>query len=123
LKKAVNELGPLGSKILQENQTGIRLHEKALHHPCLGIFKTFVLPSSSKASQPAEPTKGKAWTEALMVSQEIMNSISQTVQTKTFCKLSASETTCQADHSIAQVLWLRTNQDGCQPKNVNQDNL
>ena len=56
LKKAANEVGPLGSKSSQGNHTGIHLREKATK-ACL---TTFILLSSSKDTQPEEPIKGNA---------------------------------------------------------------
>ena len=80
LKRAVNELGPLESKISQGNCTGIHLRVKYTGKHRI----TFVLLSSSKDTQPEEPTKGKAWTQALELSEAIVESVSHspTIQIK-----------------------------------------
>jgi hypothetical protein len=100
LKKAANELGPLGSKILQGNHTGIHLRLKYTRMSRI----TCVLLSRSKDTQLKEPTGGKAWTQALEPSEGIAEAVSQTVQIKTFRKRSASETLTQTDLCIAQLL-------------------
>jgi hypothetical protein len=56
LKRAVNALGPVTSKISQGDHTGIHFREKATK-ACL---TTFILLSSLKDTQPEEPIKGKA---------------------------------------------------------------
>jgi hypothetical protein len=96
LKKAANEVGPLGSKILQGNHTVIHLRVKYTQMSRI----TFILLSSSKDTQPEEPTERKAWTQALELPEAIMESVLQTVQIKTFCKRSASETLTQTDRCI-----------------------
>jgi hypothetical protein len=55
LKRAVNALGPVASKISQGNHTRIHLREKATR-ACLTAF---ILLSSSKDTQPEEPIKAK----------------------------------------------------------------
>ncbi len=97
LKKAVNEVGPLVSKILQGNRTGIYLRVKHTQKSRI----TFILLSCSMDIQPEEPTKGKAWTQALELSEAIVESVSETVQIKTFRDRSASKTLSQTDLSIA----------------------
>jgi hypothetical protein len=60
LKRAVKEYDLVVSGISQGNHTGIHLREKTTK-ACL---KAFILLLSSKDTQPEEPTKGKAWTQA-----------------------------------------------------------
>jgi hypothetical protein len=55
-------------------------------------LKTFILFSSSRNTQPEEPTKGKTWTQALELSEAIVDSVLQMVQIKTFLEWSATET-------------------------------
>lgn len=63
-----------------------------------------VLLSRSKHSQLEQPTKGKLWTQALELSQAIVDSVLQMVQVKTFLERSASpKAISQMDHSIAQL--------------------
>jgi hypothetical protein len=77
LKKAANKVGPLGSKISQGNHTGIQhLHVKYTQMS----HTTFILLSSSKDTQPEEPTERKAWMQALELSEAIVESVSQPLQ-------------------------------------------
>ncbi len=80
LKKAVNQLGPVASKISQGNHTGIHLREKAMK-ACL---TKFILLLSLKDTQPEEPTKVKAWIQSLELSEALVNSVSQMLHIKTF---------------------------------------
>ncbi len=99
LNKEVNALGPVASRISQENHTGIHLREEATK-ACL---PTFILLSSFKDTQPEEPTERKAWSQALELLEAIVESVSQTVHIKTFREGSASETLTQTDLCIAQL--------------------
>jgi hypothetical protein len=99
LKKAANEVGPLGSKILQGNHTGIHLHVKYTQMSRI----PFILLSSSKDTQPEDSTEGKAWTQALELFEAMVESVLQTVQNKMFREQSASKTFPQTDLCIAQL--------------------
>jgi hypothetical protein len=99
LKKAANEVGPLGSKILQGNHTGIHLRVNYTQMSRI----TFILLSSSKDTQLEEPTERKAWMQALELLEAFMESVLETLQIKTFCKQSTSGTLTQADLCIAQL--------------------
>jgi hypothetical protein len=104
LKRAVNALGPVASKISQRNHTRIHLREKATR-ACL---TTCILLSSSKDTQPEEPIEGKAWIQSLELSEALVNSVLQTiVPIKTFRERSASGTLFLVDRSIAKMptLW------------------
>jgi hypothetical protein len=96
------------SKISQGNHTGI--HSCVRKQATKVCLTAFILRSSLKniqntqKNQLEEPTKEKAWTQALELLEAIVDSISQMmVQMKTFLKWSSSETLSQTNHSIAQL--------------------
>jgi hypothetical protein len=69
---------------------------------------TVILLSSSKETQPEEPTKGGMWTHALDLSEAIVDSVSKMMVqiSKTFLERSASpvtlsQTECQSRQFIA----------------------
>jgi hypothetical protein len=97
----VNGFGPVKVKISDGNDTGLHLRAKRTKMNRI----IFVHLSGAKGSQPEEPTEGKTWTQALQVSQEIVEAVCETVQIKqAFRERSASpEALSLVDRSIAKM--------------------